>query len=323
MSVHGIAREAEFSSVSLRGHHKAPSGDSSTRFGDTSRSVDIELLEGTLMAMENDMLSEMYEVYAPRLLRAALLRGANAFDAHDAVHETFLLFLHQVRRGGLPEHPYGWMVKVLSRTIFARGRAREHMMAPGDLLPFTEFAEGADTAALRDLDRKNIIVLLQRLPSHIRAVAALYADGYSPQAISEQLDMPSRAVHEALLQARDRLRTELLSSHHRNPAPPTTTPAADNVGDRAVAQLPRVNGKFCNGAVLATSRPRSPRSLKSIRTQRGSIFTTPASACVRPSPRKVRYRMLLSVSGRRASCVRGPGGMPGSREPGVPLLKVL
>ncbi|MFB9474755.1 sigma factor-like helix-turn-helix DNA-binding protein [Nonomuraea salmonea] len=188
--------------------------------------------------MENDMLSEMYEVYAPRLLRAALLRGANAFDAHDAVHETFLLFLHQVRRGGLPEHPYGWMVKVLSRTIFARGRAREHMMAPGDLLPFTEFAEGADTAALRDLDRKNIIVLLQRLPSHIRAVAALYADGYSPQAISEQLDMPSRAVHEALLQARDRLRTELLSSHHRNPAPPTTTPAADNVGDRAVAQLP-------------------------------------------------------------------------------------
>lgn len=201
-------------SDSPRGNHHG-SGDGSGR---DSSLEDRDLHDVVVRARggDRDALVEIYDRFAERILRYALVGLGNYSDAEDATSEVFLGVLRNIegfewRRGGSFE---SWLFRIAHNVVVneRRRRARRpvELYERGEDLP-GEPAPGADEAVLKDEVLGELWSKVARMPKRQREVLALrFVAGLSAEEVGEVLGKSAGAVrvlqHRALAALRQEVR---------------------------------------------------------------------------------------------------------------------
>ncbi len=144
-------------------------------------------------------VSLLVEEYGDLLYRICFLRLRSAFDAEDAVQETFLRYIKKQPDFDEAEHLKAWLCRVainICRDMTRRKRIRSY-------IPLDEVEETVG----EDPQSTEIIRSLSLLPEKYGNVLFLYyAEGYDVKSIAKIIGRSESAVKMRLARGRERLR---------------------------------------------------------------------------------------------------------------------
>lgn len=149
-----------------------------------------------------DDISSLVEKYGDMLYRISYLRLHNAFDAEDAVQETFLRYIKNRPDIEDPEHLKAWLFRVAINVCRDAARKKKiRIYIPLDSIGEIAGDEPEDT---------EIIQSLSLLPEKYGNVLFLYyVEGYDVKSIGKIVGCGESAVKMRLARGRDRLREML------------------------------------------------------------------------------------------------------------------
>ena len=116
---------------------------------------------------------------APQALGAIARRYGNFADAEDAVQEALMAALDTWPRGGVPDNPLGWLIRVASRRMgeqYRRDgarRRREELVASWSLTPSDPVSGSDDTLILMFMCCHPSLTPAMAIPLTLRAVGGL------------------------------------------------------------------------------------------------------------------------------------------------------
>lgn len=144
-------------------------------------------------------VSLLVEEYGDMLYRICFLRLHSAFDAEDAVQETFLRYIKKQPDFDEAEHLKAWLCRVAINICHDTARKRKIR----SYIPLDEMAE----TAAEDPESTEIIRSLSLLPEKYGNVLFLYyAEGYDVKTVAKIVGCSESAVKMRLARGRERLR---------------------------------------------------------------------------------------------------------------------
>ncbi len=164
--------------------------------------------------LNEQALSDLYQMLSPRLYRYAYRLLGNAADAEDIVAETFHRLLLALRHGNGPrQHLSAYLYRIAHNLITDRYRRQ-----PLPELPFDEALEAGDadrpeiSAPLRIAQERARSALWQLTPDQRLVITLKYFEGLSNEEVAAALGKPIGAVkslqHRGLEALRRILQTE-------------------------------------------------------------------------------------------------------------------
>ncbi len=150
---------------------------------------------------------ELYERYKTPLFRLCLRYAANRQEAEDWLQDAFIKAfadLAQYRAGG----PLGaWLRKVSLNTVLQNLRKKKAFFTDTDITTLSDNREAEDVHILADIDAKELIALMQKLPDGYRTVFNLYVvEGYTHDEIAQMLGIQTGTSKSQLSKAKVMLR---------------------------------------------------------------------------------------------------------------------
>ena len=136
-----------------------------------------------------------YEKYADMLYRIALSHLKNAEDAEDAVHDTFIKYIHHWFRFRDEGHTRAWLIRVTLNRCKDMQRYRVH-------LPLEEAAQ----VAAPEADRSILSTLALLDESHRIAITLHHLEGFSVEETARILGVSVSAVKMRLSRGRQMLK---------------------------------------------------------------------------------------------------------------------
>ncbi|MGO1972828.1 MAG: RNA polymerase sigma factor [Propionibacteriaceae bacterium] len=168
--------------------------------------------------MTEDVLGEVWRREAPHVLGALVRRYGHFDDCEDAVQEALAAALVQWERGGVPDQPRAWLVRVAARRLIdgwrsreAR-RAREVADAVRDGLDLVSAAGGIDAAPVPGEAADDTVTLLAlcchpALTPESRVALTLRAvGGLTTQQIAAAFLVPTATMAQRISRAKSTLR---------------------------------------------------------------------------------------------------------------------
>jgi len=173
--------------------------------------TDQELVAACLQGRES-AYALLVERYTPRLHRIAARICRHPQDAEDAVQESFLQAVRDLRKWRPTAPLEAWLVTITVRTaqkvdqrsnrVASRSDSLDAPLADGNPRELRDQAAGTDPAAAAgsaDLTSR-LAAAVEGLPSKYRvAVTMRFQEGLSPKEIAEHLGLPERTVRTHLL----------------------------------------------------------------------------------------------------------------------------
>lgn len=157
---------------------------------------------------QNDRRAQraLYEAAAPKLFLVCKRYLRQDADIQAALTEAFyILFtkIHQLEHIGAFD---AWAKKITVNTCLGTIRKSKRFLSENDTI--SETNAGADNSILDDLQQKDLLQLLEYLPSGAKAVFNLYAiEGYSHKEIGLLLEISEGTSKSQLNYAKSKLRT--------------------------------------------------------------------------------------------------------------------
>ncbi|MBC7827818.1 MAG: sigma-70 family RNA polymerase sigma factor [Chitinophagaceae bacterium] len=155
--------------------------------------------------------TELYDLYAPRMLGVCLRYAKNREEAEEILHEGFLkvfTYIGKFRGTGSFE---GWVRRIMVNSALFRYRNKSHLQ-PVIRLETSGYDSISDTDIVSNLDAKELLILVQSLPSGYRIVFNLYVfEGYKHREIAETLGISEGTSKSNLSDARAFLQKALTS----------------------------------------------------------------------------------------------------------------
>ena len=161
---------------------------------------------------ENARFERIYRDHAAALRGRVLARTRDPALAEDVVGEAFSRLIGEIRAGRAPDDPGAWLHRVTANLTISR--ARRDGVATRALPRLLDRGLGAspeDVVIERDRDRL-VRMALSRLGAADRQLVVMAAQGYSPSEIAGLTGRSHAATRTRLCRARQRLRTEFVSS---------------------------------------------------------------------------------------------------------------
>ncbi len=161
---------------------------------------------------ETHALTEIYDLYSPRLYRYAMRLLGDDNAAEDCVSETFSRFLKALRAGKGPrDYLQAYLFRTAHNLVVDHYRRQPVTEELDDNLPQIETTE--ETAAL-NLSQHQVRVALQQLTEDQQQVMILkFLEGWDNEAVAKALNKPVGAVksmqHRALAQLKKLLLDEV------------------------------------------------------------------------------------------------------------------
>lgn len=138
--------------------------------------------------------------YGKMLLQLSLMMLGNAYDAEDAVQETFIKYDKKAPHFREEEHKKAWLIKVTSNHCRDLLR-RKHRRMEVELTNWQEHSVKEDAA--------EVLTLVQALPAKYRLVIILhYMEGYKVEEMASIIGISTAAVKKRLQRGREMLRLE-------------------------------------------------------------------------------------------------------------------
>jgi len=153
--------------------------------------------------------AQLYEQYAGRLYALCLRYTNNEDEAKDILQEGFIKIfdkLQQYKNKGSFE---GWMRKVIVNTALEKIRKENRFMLVEDET-MIENDQYKYEHVLEDIERKELLGMIQELSAQYRMVFNLYAiEGYSHKEISQKLNISEGTSKSNLSRARELLKSKI------------------------------------------------------------------------------------------------------------------
>ncbi len=148
-------------------------------------------------------LTEIYDIYSPRLYRYAMRLLGDQDLAEECVAETFERFLQAMKRGGGPDqYLQAYLYRVAHNWITDHYR-RQPAFLPLEAMSGNPVGEQLDNDLILEQDRTVVRTALTMLtPEQCQVVVLKYLDNLDNQAIARVVNKPVGAVkalqHRAL-----------------------------------------------------------------------------------------------------------------------------
>lgn len=156
---------------------------------------------------QNDRRAQrtLYETMAPKLFLVCKRYLRQNTDIQAAMTEAFYILLtkiHQLEHIGAFD---AWAKKITVNTSLGTIRKSKRFLSENDVI--SETNGGSDDSVLDDLQQKDLLQLLEHLPSSAKAVFNLYAiEGYSHKEIAHILEISEGTSKSQLNYAKSKLR---------------------------------------------------------------------------------------------------------------------
>lgn len=140
------------------------------------------LIVDAARAGDEKAMSELYELYFPRVYRYILARTGNQYDAEDLAEEVFMRVLEAIERFQWREAPFSaWLFRIAHNALISQ---RRRDSARGRSAPLSDDlagnSAGPDELVANRMVLNDVMVAAQRLPEAQRQVIALrFAAGLS------------------------------------------------------------------------------------------------------------------------------------------------
>jgi RNA polymerase sigma factor (sigma-70 family) len=166
-----------------------------------------QMWEGCL---QNDRKQQelLYKALAPKMM-AVCMRYANDRDeAQDILQEGFIKMFNNVHKYRGDGNLEGWIRRIMVHTAISRYRKLKPMVLVEDMAESHVHSSTSQNA--NNLELKDLLKLIQQLPSVYRSVFNLYAvEGYSHQEIGNTLGISELLSRTTLYRARNILKEKL------------------------------------------------------------------------------------------------------------------
>lgn len=174
-----------------------------------SRKITVDdLLEGCKRA-EPKSQEMLYQLIAPKMLGVCMRYAKDGFEAEDMLQTGFIKVFQKVtwfRGEGSFE---GWIRRIMVNTAIEIYRKNQRGLNVVDIEDVHD--EAQLTFDMSGLEAKDLLKLIQQLPTGYRMVFNLYAiEGYSHREIAEQLQISEGASKSQLSRARAVLREKVM-----------------------------------------------------------------------------------------------------------------
>jgi RNA polymerase sigma-70 factor (ECF subfamily) len=166
-------------------------------------------------AIQEQLYREHYSMY----LKVCARYAKSMLDAEQLLNDGFLKIFTQIDNFKSAGSFAGWMHRIMVNTCldYLRGSAlKEEMIMHVNSIPAEESNLAIGNDGIESIEFKELVKLIQSLPSMTRTVFNLYVfDGYNHKEISEQLTISEGTSHWHLHQARNMLQKKINNSDQK------------------------------------------------------------------------------------------------------------
>lgn len=156
---------------------------------------------------------ELYTRYADLMLAICLRYVTERLEAEDLMIQGFAKVFDKMNQYKFEGSFEGWMKRVFVNECLMYLRKQKFYMTPIE----TAERENVSTWENTSLETKDLLQLIQELPTGYRTVFNLYAiEGYSHKEIAEQLEISEGTSKSQLSKARAMLQRQLNQQENNN-----------------------------------------------------------------------------------------------------------
>jgi RNA polymerase sigma factor (sigma-70 family) len=166
---------------------------------------------------KNRALQEhLYKMYYSTFLKVCARYAKSMQDAEQLLNDGFLKVFSQIDFFKNTGSFAGWMQRIMINTCLDYLRStslKEDMIMHVNSIPAEESNISVGNEALESIEFRELVNLIQSLPSMTRTVFNLFVfDGFNHKEISEQLDISEGTSHWHVHQARNMLQKKIKKS---------------------------------------------------------------------------------------------------------------
>lgn len=155
----------------------------------------------------------LYEKFSPKMLGICLRYSSEINTAEDILQEGFIKIFSSIESFRNEGSFEGWMKRIMVRTAIEQYRKTIQIHAYNDLVDDNQ--DFSDISGVDSLSTRDLLKMIQQLPSGFRNVFNLYAiEGYSHQEISEMLNISEGTSKSQLSRARGILQDKILKENN-------------------------------------------------------------------------------------------------------------
>ncbi len=171
-----------------------------------------EALREALLRGDLDAFDALYERHARALFAFIRRHLADAHEAEDVLHETFLVMLRERDAGRAAVSLRAWLYQVARHQCLNRLRSRRRgLRALEAAAPEAPTVALPDEALLARETAERLRAAVSRLPTHLAEMYALRASGMSYEELADVLSIPIGTVKSRIHEMVSRLRQEMTS----------------------------------------------------------------------------------------------------------------
>jgi len=161
-----------------------------------------------LQAQDRAAQKWLYERYAPLLFSVCWRYLHSREDAEEALGSGFYKIFTQVQTYAGAGSFEGWMRKIVVNEALMMLRKTQNLVFPGDHFQQSTEADGFSIES--DMSAKEILLLLEQLPTGYRTVFNLYViEGFKHQEIADMLRISINTSKSQLILAKEKMRNLL------------------------------------------------------------------------------------------------------------------
>ncbi len=167
---------------------------------------------------ENDLVAQrkLYDTHHPVMLAVCMRYTNDKEEAQDVLQEGFIKVFKNIHRYEGKGSLQGWIRKIMVNTALEHYRKNKKRQADVSIDQTTLMMPSVNTT-LDEIQAKDIMAFIQRLPAGYRMVFNLYAiEGYSHEEIAEQLGISVNTSYSQYHRARGLLKKALTSEKKTN-----------------------------------------------------------------------------------------------------------
>lgn len=153
--------------------------------------------------------SNLFQLLAPKLMGVCVRYMNNKEDAQDVLQDGFVKIFHNIHQFKFEGSFEGWARRIMVNMALEQLR-KKHALKFSEDIDNHFYLETYDEDAISYLNKKDLLHIIQNIPSGYRTVFNLFAiEGYSHKEISEQLNISEGTSKSQFARARKYIQQEI------------------------------------------------------------------------------------------------------------------
>lgn len=175
-----------------------------------------EIFLNKLLEGDRSVQFEFYNKYSPKMYGVCLRYTSNTDEANDLLQEAFIKVFNNIAKFQNKGSLEGWVRRIVVNTCIDNFRKNNKYIDDKNI-DDVSYALESDSDILGDLNYKEILYVINKLPDGYKTIFNLFAiEGFSHKEIAEELNISINTSKSQYSRARKSL-LKLLETHYYSP----------------------------------------------------------------------------------------------------------